>query len=79
VAVPVGAPPPETLHAPGVSVIAAESLNAWGVLMAVQLLGTSKVVPSSQLSMAGVGRVQVAPEEGEHWHAVHPLLSSTPE
>jgi hypothetical protein len=72
VAFPVAAPPPETLHVPGVSVIAAESLRISPLLMGTQLLGASNVVPSSQLAMAGGGSMHPAPEDGEHWQAVQP-------
>jgi hypothetical protein len=79
VAVPVGAPPPATPQVPGVNVMFAVSLTSSTVLMGAQALGASNVVPSSQLSMAGVETMQVAPEDGEHWQAVHPRWSATPE
>jgi hypothetical protein len=72
VALPAGAPPPETEQLPGddsVGVLA--SLKVSGLESAVQAFGAPRVVLSMQLVIAGVPMVQVAPVGAEHWHAEH--------
>ena len=70
VALPAGAPPPETEQLPGeesVGVLA--SLKVSGLASAAQAFGASRVVLSMQLVMAGVPIVHVAPVGPEHSQA----------
>jgi hypothetical protein len=82
VAVPVGMPPSARAQEPASATVGlAASFTVSGGVKALQVAGAGSVPPEGDghsVSIAGEGRVHVAPVGSVHWHAVQPRWSSTP-
>ena len=80
-AAPEGVPPSARAQEPASATVGPPaSFTVSGGVKAVQVAGAGSVPPEvgHSVSMAGEGRVHVAPVGSVHWHAEQPRWSSTP-